>query len=380
MNKTSRLIGVFAGILILGGGFYLYKTLSGMKEPPPKKEVKTVTKEVDVFYAEQKAIATQLEVQGELVAFDKIDIFSEVNGTLKSTTKPFKVGSYFPKGSVLISVDDEETKLNLLSQKSTLLNAITQMMPDLKIDYSESFQQWQTYLDNFDVEGAIQAFPEPVNKQEKYFIASKNLHSQYYSILSAEERLGKYVIRAPFGGVVTQTSINPGALVRSGQKLGELMNTANYELEVTVPLSDLKYLNIGNAVTLASDDIEGEWKGRVKRVNNQLDPGTQMVKVFISISGQNLREGMYLTGNVAAGLEKDVIEIAKNLLVNQEAIYIVQDTLLALEPVEVIRIMDETALIRGVKEGTAILKSKLPNAFAGMKVKIKGGTPALSER
>lgn len=380
MNKTLRLIGVFVGILILGGGFYFSKKLSEMKEPPPKKEVKVTIKEVEVFYAEQKAVSTNLEVQGELVAFDKIDIFSEVNGTLKSTGKPFKVGSYFPKGSVLISIDDEENKLNLLSQKSSLLNAITQLMPDLKIDYKESFQQWQEYLDNFDVEGAIQAFPEPVNKQEKYFIASKNLHSQYYSILSAEERLGKYVIRAPFGGVVTQTSINPGALVRSGQKLGELMNTSNYELEVTVPLSDLKYLNVGNAVSLSSDDIAGEWKGNVKRVNNQLDPGTQMVKVFISISGQNLREGMYLSGNVAGGLEKDVIEVPKNLLVNQEAIYTVQDTLLALEPIQVVRIMKEIALIRGVEEGTPILKSKLPNAFAGMKVKVKNSTPALSER
>jgi membrane fusion protein (multidrug efflux system) len=55
-------------------------------------------------------------------------------------------------------------------------------MPDLKIDYPESFAQWQEYLDRFELEQPIAAFPTPINKQEKYFIASRNLYNQYYSI------------------------------------------------------------------------------------------------------------------------------------------------------------------------------------------------------
>jgi len=61
-----------------------------------------------------------------------------------------------------------------------LVNAITLLMPDLKIDYPQSFQQWKAYLDKFDVEISVLPLPEPLNDQEKYFIASKNLASQCY--------------------------------------------------------------------------------------------------------------------------------------------------------------------------------------------------------
>ncbi|MEO0338442.1 MAG: efflux RND transporter periplasmic adaptor subunit, partial [Bacteroidota bacterium] len=319
-------------------------------------------------------VASTLDVQGELAAFNKIDIFSEVSGTLKGTDKPFKVGSYFPKGSVLMRVDETEAQLNLLAQKSTLLNAITQLMPDLKIDYQESFQQWKTYLDNYDVEQTLEAFPKPLNDQEKYFIASRNLLSQFYSIKSLEERLSKYEVKAPFSGVITQTSIQPGALVRSGQKLGELMNTSSYELEVTIPLKDLQYIKTGSTVQLNSRDVAGSWTGRIKRINDQVDSGTQTVKVFISVNGKKLKEGMYMLGEVDAKGFQNAIRIPRNLLVNQTSVFAVHENQLKLEKVEVLKITEDYAVIRGLEDGTPILSSKLSGAFEGMKVEVKGSS------
>ena len=371
MSKAARRISIFAGLVILIGAVFGARFLSGQKEPPKKKSIPTQLRKVDTMKAYLSTIPTSLEVQGELAAYDKIDIFAEVSGTLKSTSKPFKVGSYFPKGSVLISVDKEEAELNLLSQKSNLLNAITQLMPDLKIDYPESFAQWQQYLDQFDLEKPIVAFPEPANKQEKYFIASRNLHSQYYSIKSAEERLSKYVLIAPFGGVITQTSISPGAIVRAGQKLGELMNTNNYELVATLPLKDIKYVNVGSSVKVYSEDIKGDWKGKIKRINNQVESGTQTVKVFIEVTGKGLKEGMYLKGEVDANKIEDAIKIPRNLLIDQKAVYLVEsDSILRYQEVEVLKITADAAIIKGIAPGTNLVATPVPGAFNGMKVDI----------
>ena len=57
--------------------------------------------------------------------------------------------------------------------------------------------------------------------------------------------------------MITEATIHPGSLVRVGQKLGELMNTNNYELEATVRLANLNYIKVGSQVTLYSDDTEG---------------------------------------------------------------------------------------------------------------------------
>lgn len=359
------------GFGILIGAFALSRLLSEMKEPPQRKQALDQTKEVDTVILTNGIVPTTLEVQGQLVAYDKIDIFAEVSGTLIESARPFKVGSFFPKEAILIRVDDEEARLALLSQKSNFLNSITQLMPDLKVDYPASFEHWRTYLEAFELEQPIKPFPEPANKQEKYFIASRNLYSQYFNIKSAEERLTKYTIYAPFGGVLTQTSINPGGLVRVGQKLGELMNTGSYELEVTVPLADLKYLQAGNQVTLSSDDIPGEWKGRVKRINDQVDPGTQTVKVFISVDGKELREGMYLRGEVTSSSIDNAVEIPRDLLIDQSAVFEVKDSILVLRRVEVVKMTNQTAIIRGLDDGTPLLREIIPGAFDGMKVSVK---------
>lgn len=368
-NLLLRRLGIVAAVLLVVGAVYFSKYLSSQKEPPKRKEAVAREKLAQTVSVSNEDIPTELEVQGELVAFDKIDIFAEVSGMLENTSRPFKVGSYFQKGNILLRVDDDEARLTLLSQKSSLLNSITQMMPDLKIDYPDSYQQWKNYLDQFDPEKEIQAFPKPLNDQEKFFIASRNLYTQYYNIKSAEERLSKYTLYAPFSGVITQTSINTGAVVRAGQKLGELMNTGNYELEATVPLNDLKYIKVGNPVELHSDDIEGTWNGRVKRINDQVDVGTQTVKVFIDVSGKDLKEGMYMKGDIEASQVENALRIPRKLLINQNSVYVVKDSMLVLEEVDVVKFLDETVIIRGLENGTQLLQESIPGAFDGMKVK-----------
>lgn len=373
-NLTKRRLAVVGGILILAAGVGGMMYLSSLKEAPPRKPKVVSVKQVEVIDAQPGPVSTTLQVQGELVAYDKIDLFSEVSGTLEGTSRSFKVGTYFPKGSPMIRIDDAEARLNLMAQKSTLLNGIAQILPDLKIDYSESFPQWEAYLTVFNPEEAIQALPEPQSEQEKLFVASRNLYTQYYSIKSLEERLSKYTIYAPFSGVLTNSSIHPGAVVRVGQKLGELMGTGNYELVATVPLSELKYLQQGSAVNLISEDIRGTWSGKVKRISDQIDASSQTVQVFIGVQGKDLREGMYLEGYVKSGAVPDALEIDRALLVDQRAVYAVADSVLELQPVEVLKYNRNTVVITGLPAGTPIVSQPVPGAFEGMRVKVVEST------
>ncbi len=372
MNKITRrrIVSGVAAVAVLALSFVVARSFSALDKAPEQKVAQKPVKEIDVMVARNKSVPTQLTIDGELVAYDKIDIFAEVSGTLLATSRPFKVGSYFPKGSVLIQVDQEEAKLSLLAQKSTLLNAITQVMPDLKIDYPESYEHWKTYLDSFEMESSIRAFPEPVNEQEKYFIAARNLHTQYFNIKSAEERLKKYTLYAPFSGVITESSINPGAVVRAGQKLGELMNTYHYELEVTVPISDLKYIKNGSKVKLQSDDLEESWTGAVNRIDNQVDPATQTVKVFVDVKGNRLKEGMYMRGELEGNSIENALELPRELLVNQQSVYVLKDSVLSLREVDLIKITEDDVIVQGIDDGMLLLKEMTPGLFDGIKVKI----------
>ena len=372
MSRFARQISIVAALLLLFGGAFMFRYFSNQKAPPPRKPpVEKVLREVRTFPITNQNIATNIEVQGRLVAFDKMQIFSEVQGRLIETGRPFKIGSYFKKGDVLLKIDDSENRLAILSQKANLMNAITTMMPDLKLDYPESIGHWETYLNQFDVNQSIRSFPQPANDKEKFFISARNLHTQYYNIKSQEERLSKYTVTAPFSGVLTMTSITPGSLVRAGQSVGELMNNGNYELEATVRLEDLKYIKAGNIVQLNSPDLGNNWKGRIKRISDQIDPNTQTVIAYIGVTGKSLREGMYLVGTVQGKTVSDAVEIPKTLLVNQNQVFkVIDNNTLTTQSVEIISIKGEHALVKGLTNGDLLLENMFPGAYNGQKVNV----------
>ncbi|MEO0734767.1 MAG: HlyD family efflux transporter periplasmic adaptor subunit, partial [Bacteroidota bacterium] len=336
------------------------------------REIPKRIKAVETTTVKNQDIATELDVQGRLEAYNKIALFSEVGGTVEATGKPFKKGVYFKKGEVMIRIDAAEARLNLQSQKATLMNGIATMMPDLKIDYTESFPAWESYLASFDVDAPIKVLPEAQTQREKLFVAGRNLYTQYYAIKSVEERLSKYVLYAPFSGVLTSTAIDRGAVVRAGQQLGELMATGYYEMVATVPLSRLEFLQPGGEVKLFSEDLAGEWIGKVRRISDQIDAGSQTVNVYIGVSGKDLREGMYLRGEADARTIANVVEIDRDLLLNEREVYVVHnDTLLALQPVKVEKFNRETVIVSGIPDGAKLLISNVAGAFDGMRIKLK---------
>lgn len=366
MNKW---ISIGLGFIVLAGGFLGYKYLGSLKPEPQKKVENFSRKTVAVTKVENTTIATTLAVQGRLQAFNKIGLFTEVTGTLKSTSRPFKVGTYFPKGAPLLRIDSEEARLGLQAQKASLLNTIATIMPDLKIDYPESFSNWQTYLNNFSVDDPIADLPEPQSQAEKLFIAGRNLHTQFYNIKGQEERLTKYTVYAPFSGVLTQASIDVGAVVRAGQQVGELMATGSYELVATVPLSELNSLRVGNEVTLRSEDISGEWIGKIKRISDQIDAGSQTVEVFIGVSGKQLKEGMYLRGEAQAINIDHAIEIDRDLLIDEKSIFTVeQDSILSLIDVQVLKYNANSVVLGGIPDGIELVTELPAGAFDGQRV------------
>ena len=320
--------------------------------------------------AANKEIQTRINIYGRLVPYEKTEIFAEVGGMLINSGKAFKEGMRFNKGQLLFKIEDTEHQLNLRAQRAALFTIITQIMPDIKIDFPESLEMWEAYRKAYDVEKTLAEIPTPKSDREKDYITLKNIYNQYYSIKSAEERLTKYHVYAPFSGELTEALINTGSLIRAGQKIGTLMNTGVYELQASIPLQDLKYIKVGDRVSLKSEDIAGSWSGAISRISSTIDTKTQTVKLFIQVSGSGLRENMFLTGEINANTVANVIEVPRKLLVDNDKIYsVVGDTSLALLEAQIVKIGEQTAMLRGIPDGTKILSETFPGAFDGMKVK-----------
>ncbi|MCP5104074.1 MAG: HlyD family efflux transporter periplasmic adaptor subunit [bacterium] len=366
MNK-NKWVWVIAGLTIVAG-VVIGNILSNQKEPMRRKPESAKQKSVPVTTVQNKDINIPIDMSGPLYAYDKVEIFAEVSGVLLNTPKRFKAGTPFKREEVLIKIDDRVYKNNVLAQKSSLLNQLTLLLPDLSIDFPKSTQRWETYLKNMDLHKELKPLPDHTGDKERYYIASRNIYNQYYVIKGMETTLSKYTIRAPYEGVVSRALINPGTLVRVGQKLGEFINTRLYEMEASVSLFDANRLETGQSVTLSSEDVQGTFEGTIRRVNRVIDPTSLLVKVYIHLKDSRLRDGMYLAAKTEGTPVADAVAVSKDLLVENRRLFAVENGKLVLKPVRVVAERGDTVIVRGLPDGTRILAAVWAEAREGLEL------------
>jgi len=362
-------ISIFLGILLIAGGFMGYKKLANSKKEK-KHTVKRIVKVAQTQEVKNTTIPINITTSGTLKAKDKIDLFTEVQGILIRGNKEFEEGTYFKKGETILIINSEEFSANLRAQKSNFYSVLTAMMPDLQLDFPEVYPKWKNYLSSFDMQKNLRILPETSSDKEKYFITGRKVFSSYYSVKNAEARLSKYHIRAPFSGVLSSTLVNSGSLIRPGQKMGTLVNTSAYELEVNINTQYSDLLQKGKKVSLQNLEHTKEYSGIVSRINPIVDASSQTLKVYITIENKNLREGMYLEANLPIKSIEKAIEVARKLLVDDIKLFIVKDTLLSLQTVNPVFYNEKTVVVQGLENGQKLVNEPIPGAFEGMVVKI----------
>ncbi|AEM69884.1 efflux transporter, RND family, MFP subunit [Allomuricauda ruestringensis DSM 13258] len=362
------IISAVAGGIIILASLYFAGLIAGSKDnkrPPSQKVVKTVF----VDTVKNTTIPIMVPANGNLTAKKRVELYSEVQGVFRSGSKLFRTGQQYTAGQTLIRIDANEYYATVQSAKSNLYNLLTSIMPDLRLDYPEIYPKWQEYLNGFDLEKTTPELPKMDSEKEKFFITGREIITTYYNVKNLEQRLSKYTISAPFTGVLTEALVTEGTLVRSGQKLGEFIDTGLYELEVSVSKTYGDFLKEGKKVALSNLEKTQTYMGKVARVNSRVDQNSQTIMVYIEVSGDNLKEGQYLEANLEAKEEPDAIEVNRSLLLENNQIFVVRDSILDLMDVKPIFFTDKTVVLKNVPDGEVIVAKPITGAYAGMLVK-----------
>lgn len=356
------------GVLLIIGAVFAGKVISNSKKdkrPTPAKVVKTVF--IDTI--QNGNVQIVIPANGSLVAKRRVELYAEVQGIFKSTGTLFKPGQKYRKGQSIIKMDASEYYASVQSSKSNLYNSIAAIMPDLRLDFPEVFNKWQNYLNAFDLKKTTPQLPEMTSDKENYFITGRGIVSNYYNVKNLEQRLSKYTLSAPFSGILTEALVTEGSLIRSGQKLGEFIDTSVYEMEVALSKTYASLLKVGETVALNNLENTQSYTGTVSRVNGSIDATTQTITAYIEVKDESLKEGLYLEANLNAKQESNAIEISRTLLLDGNQIFVVKDSILDVVDVKPIYFSDTKVVLKEIPDGTVILKKPVPGAYAGMLVK-----------
>lgn len=361
------ILSILGVLLIILSFLFAKKLIADKNKPKPVKE--KVVKTVFTDTVTNRTVQIVIPANGSLVAKQRIELYAEVQGIFKTSNVLFKPGQNYSKDQTIIRIDAAEHYANVQSSKSNLYNAIAAIMPDLRLDFPEVFPKWQTYLNGFDLNKTTPDLPKITSDKENYFITGRNIVSNYYDVKNLEQRLSKFTISAPFSGILTEALVTEGSLIRSGQKLGEFIDTSIYELEVAVSKTYASLLKVGESVKLTNLDKTETYTGKVSRVNGSIDAATQTITAYIDVKDNALKEGMYLEALLNAKEEENAIEIDRNLLSENDEIFIVRDSILDVMSAKPVYFSEAKVVLKNIPNGTVILKKAVPGAYAGMLVK-----------
>lgn len=308
---------------------------------------------------------------GRVTSSRNISLSSEVQGVLQAGSIDFKAGQRFTQGQLLFKVNDKEAQLALKARKSSFLNLVASIIPDINIDFSENKENWNSFLNDIDLDKELPNLPDFKSNKEKTYLATKNVLAEYYNLKGEEERLKKYNIYAPFNGSVVDVKAEIGTVINPGTQIATIIKTVS--LEVTIPISSehISLINLNNKVKLLAENDKSIWHGKVSRIAQNINPNTQSIDVFVEIENKadnQLYNGMYLEAQIFASSVNNADEISRRSFLNDKSVYVVADSIIIRKKPEVIKMNKNTVVIRGLKDGELVVVEPIPGAVDSMKV------------
>ncbi|MEM8968405.1 MAG: efflux transporter periplasmic adaptor subunit, partial [Bacteroidota bacterium] len=139
-------VGVVVGVLIIAFGMLAFVLIKNRDSGDESLTVANNSPRVPVQLVFLQSLPYMIEATGTLAAKEKVEVYSEVQGILQTTNPPFKAGNTFKRGQVMLQINSEEYRAQVQSSKSSLVNQIAAMLPDMEIEYPEAAKKWEFYL------------------------------------------------------------------------------------------------------------------------------------------------------------------------------------------------------------------------------------------
>ncbi len=373
MNRKAIVI-IGSIVLILVVAIAIMGALSDMK-PQPKTALAVNKKAVVVAEKiKYSNITTEIEGTGRVTSQFDVALSAEVSGKILPGNISLKKGERFRKGDLIIRIFSDDYAYSLKARKSGFLTLIANLLPDIKIDYTDQYESWSSFFDAIEMDKDLPDLPAIASKQLKIFLSSRGIISEYYAIQSDELRLDKYTIYAPFDGAFTDVFSEVGSIANPGSRIATMIKTGKLEIEVPVELVTAQFLQVGNTATITSDvNKQNVWNGRVSRIADFVDPATQSINVYVTVPNNTdapLFKGQYLKVMFAGKTLKGVMELPRTAVSNGNFVYTVEDDKLVHRTVKIEKVYDKTLLFSGIEEGTFIVSEALINPVEGTEVEI----------
>ncbi len=332
----------------------------------PARRVQVAT---DVAVKSKSPIS--IEYLGNVTTFASVAIRPRIDDEIVGVH--FTDGSEVKEGDLLVTLDTRALEAQLHQAEAALARDKAQLEGaerDFK-RYSELVPRGATPQVNLD----------NATTQSDTFRAAIRVDEA--AIKALQVQLSYCEIRAPIGGRISQAAVKVGNFVRTADAnpIATINQMRPIYITFTVPQQDLPAIRAAMEDDTASVEavIEREtssFRGRISMIENAVDTTTGLSTVRATMPNEDelLWPGALVTARLTLRTEDAIVVPTPAVQVNQEGtyVYVVEDGLALIRPVEVMRSTADEAVIRSglsggetvVTDGHLLLSDRAPVRIA----------------
>lgn len=321
-NNYKKIIGIPAAAIWFAMVLSSCGASEKKQEAEKEQTAAAAPPATNVFILQKGKLLSGIEIPGELIPFQQVDLYAKVNGFVKKLYAD--VGSEVKAGQLLAVMEAPELGSQLAGAQSRV-QAQQAAYTASKANYDRLFETSKT-------PGTIS--PNDIDQAR----ARKEADSaQWQSAKSAYKEIAEtqnYLeIRAPFNGVISTRNVNTGAIAGPAGKGSELplfvlQDQRKLRLAVLIPESATAYINDKTIVGFTVKGLPNQkFSAAVKRSAGSLDLKLRSERIEMDINNNNkkLLPGMIAQVSIPTNDKDSGYIVPKTAIVNSmERIFVIK--------------------------------------------------------
>jgi membrane fusion protein (multidrug efflux system) len=332
--------------------------------PTPVAEVKSY----ETVTAKEAPITKTLQLNGELLPYEKASIISKVNGYVKKVS--VDIGQHVSKDQTLAIIDAPEMNYQIAEANSK------SKIAESKLEATKS--NYDRLLAASSTPGAVAA--NELDQAKSQMDADAQSYTAAVAAKNSFSAMGNYlVIKAPFTGIVTTRAVNSGDYVSSNGNnlMFEVEDVKTLRLQVPVPEAYIASSLPNNEATFTVSSYPGiSFPAKLVRKSGALANNTRSEtwEFEITNTDKKLKSGMFAEMKLPLErLQQGILLPNSAFVTTQEKQFVIRVNNDKAERVDVKKgfaLPDKTEVLGPIQPGDKIIKNANEEIKSGSTIKI----------
>jgi membrane fusion protein, multidrug efflux system len=327
------------------------------------------TKTYETIIAKSEPISKTLQLNGELMAYEKASIVSKVNGYVKKVA--VEIGQQVHRGQTLAIIDAPEMNYQIAEANSKSKVALSRLEAT-KSGYNRLLEASST-------PGAVAA--NELDQAKSQMDADVQSYNAAIAAKNSYSAIGGYlVMKAPFAGMVTTRTVNSGDYVSNNGNnlLFEVEDVHTLRLQVPVPEAYTASILPNNQATFKVSSYPGvSFSAKLVRKSGALSSNTRSETWEFEVTNKDkkLKSGMFAEIQLPLQRPEQGIMLPNSAFVTtQERLFVIRLKDGKAEWVDVKKgfaLPDRTEVLGAIQPGDKIVKIANEEIKDGSIIKVK---------